>query len=160
MRIAYILDSTSKFKNQDVYTVPFRAFDPKGNIVKVYDKEYINTLIDTKTDDSKLYIEPTPGMYRDLYLSLKKQGYDYIIVIPQSKEKSSSYKFAQYATRITSMDVSVVDVTEFSVSNEEIIQLLLTDTDTKKEIESITFDWKRLIQVLLNAFSNSKPVTV
>ncbi len=156
MKIAYILDSSaiSKSNDNDVFVIPFRTYDPNGAIIKAYDHNLVTKLTDTKTDSSKSFIEPTPGMYRDLYLTLKTQGYDHIIVIPQKKTKSISYKNASYACNITKMDVNIIDASELNASPKDILDLLLTDTKASETIHSVTFDFSTLINILIKAFNS------
>ena len=157
MKIAYVLDGKSKLISKDIYSVPFQVYDPSGSVVKTYDRELIESFIESKTETNKPYIEPTPGVYRDLFIELKNKGYDHIIVIPRQKNDCLSYKFAEYASSITKQPITVIDITRFTVSIDEIINLLLTES-TQKRIETTSFNFKNLSSMLLNLCTTLKIV--
>lgn len=149
MSIAYIIDSTTDFKNNEhVYKVPFHVYVEKGLMKKEYKKSAITALLDYK-ENEKPFIEPTPGAYRELYQSLQKQGYEHIVVIPGDKTKSISYVNADYATMITNIDVKVIDVHELNTTPEDVLNYILNN-----EEQVTTFDFAALLEFLKQAFSS------
>jgi len=155
MKIAYITDSATTLdkKHQDLYVVPFTAYNNSGTQHYVYDAKYINKLQEESGHGSKLYIEPTPGLYRDLFLTLKKQGYEAIVCIPQNREQSLSYKNAIYATKITDMMINVIDVNKLSITPETALTHLFNDNDFRDEIKNISLDLETILSFIQNSLN-------
>ena len=140
MKIAYIVDGSTELtpsqnKLENVNVIPFRGYIDNGKLevistkaIKAYQKL-----------DTKQYIEPTPGSYRDLYKKLRKDGYDYIVVIPQTKDKSISYKNAEYASRFVD-NVVVIDSSKYEISITEILNNLINDKSIKDNTILIGLD--------------------
>ncbi len=129
MKVAYILDAstkrTSKVKNnKDVYTLPFKTYNESGVLVNEYDPRQIAVL--QSVTDEKTYVEPTPGVYRDFYNNLIKNGYDYIVCIPQSNQLSVSYKNAEYAVRTSKAEVMMIDVTKYNLTPDKIVEKIVS----------------------------------
>ena len=156
MKIAYIVDGSTELtpsirKTENIYTLQFKSYNQSGTLEYVKNATTIESLQKQKT---KQYVEPTPGIYRDLYRELKRQGFDYVICIPQSKDKSISYSNAEYASRFYKDYVLVIDSLEYGLSSFEILKNLLND----KEIEdsSITFSFEQLFEEIRKVLVNLK----
>ena len=138
MTIAYIIDSSTEInslinKQENVFVLPFKGYDNGGNIVNISQSKQLNVIQNNRLDGSKLFIEPTPGIYRDLYKSLKQDGYDYVVCIPQGKNQSVSYINAEYASRFYQDFVVVIDAVEYNSEPQEILTHLLEEQEIKND---------------------------
>lgn len=153
MKIAYIVDSsvsTENINDSNVYVAPFQGYNNKGELVPVFDSEVIMNNLGKKP-----YIEPTPGIYRDMFKRLLNDGYDYVIVVPQSKEVSKSYVFADYVKRQSFENVMVVDVTEYRLEPNVILQDILSEKYLDKAL-TMTFDYEYLMEQVKALLSKLK----
>lgn len=161
MKIAYVVDgSTDLFpstkQRQDIYSVPFKGYNKSGTLVNITDRRHLEVVQDLET---KQFVEPTPGIYRDLFCSLRKSGYDYIVCIPQKKTKSSSYKFAEYASRQYKDSVLVIDAVDYDLEPLDILNNLVNGkefTDASNLLQ-ITID--QLLDMVKGILSDLKLVT-
>ncbi len=155
MKVAFIVDAsvadTKKVKKENVFVIPFLAYDKKGNLTKVYDKKVINE-IQLKETENKNYIEPTPGMYRDLYKEVLSSGYDYIVTIPQSKTYSKSYVNANYMSEIGFNEIMVIDVTEYNLSAESVFKHAI-DEQYHEEVLTMNIDLETLVSMIKGLLS-------
>lgn len=157
MKIAYIVDSSTKLssKLKDVYQVPFYLYDESGALNKSFNNHSINHYIETYQKNSKSYIEPTPGLYRDLYKKLLLQGFNHIIVIPNNIENSSSYTNARFAARHMNEQVTVLDSNTFEYSIYDVLYSLQNNSSIHNEMESIKrFDLETLLELIKTALKS------
>lgn len=160
MSIAYIVDGSTELpstikSNKDVYVLPFKAYDEKGVLINLRDSKKINEIQNMSKDQGKNIIEPTPGMYRDLYNQLKGNGYDYIIAIPQEINKSSSFFNAEYAKRTAEFTGIVINALDVELKPLEILTELISDNHIEEEVSNHTIDldyFMNLIMSSINAF--------
>ena len=129
MKIAYIVDGSTDLKPSvkkldNVHNIPFRGYVESGKLEEI---KNIKTLKEYQSIDTKQYIEPTPGSYRELYKKLLDNGYDCVVVIPQHKDNSISYVNASYAARLVD-NVLVIDASKYKITTEEILDGLLNDS--------------------------------
>ncbi|AIO18420.1 hypothetical protein KQ51_00537 [Candidatus Izimaplasma bacterium HR1] len=158
MKIAYIVDgsidlSPSTIALENVYSIPFKGYDQTGELGNI---ENIRLLEKIQKQEIKQYIEPTPGIYRDLYKSLKRDGYDYIVCIPQKRNISSSYMNAEYASRFCSEYVLVIDASDYELDSKEIFDNLLNDKEIKDYLFTIDFSFDQLFEGIRKVLGNLK----
>ena len=161
MKVAFVVDASiadtkTIRSNENVYVVPFMGYDNTGTLTKIFDSKTISSLQDKKTDD-KNYIEPTPGMYRDLFSKILQDGYDYIVVVPQNKEFSKSYYNADYVQRLSFNQVMVVDVTEYHLNADDVFDYVINERYKEEEM-NIVIDLEafvNLVKGVLNRLSTA-----
>jgi fatty acid-binding protein DegV len=141
MKVAFVVDASiadtkSIRNNENVYVAPFMAYDDKGILTKIYDSKTIENLQKQNTQ-AKNFIEPTPGMYRDLYNEILQAGYDYIVVVPQHKNLSKSYFNADYVQRLSFEQIMVVDVTEYKLNADDVFDYVINDRYKEEEMSII-----------------------
>ncbi len=161
MKIAYIVDSTIVIPQNinNTFQVPFYIYDEKGTLHKSYNHTVVNKAINSYQKDVKSFIEPTPGVYRDLYKKLLGEGYEHILVIPNNKDNNISFKNARYASKLFTSSVSVIDSKDFDVSITDIIHSLQEDINTNKQLDTgtiITLD--KIIDMITTALKSFKTV--
>lgn len=165
MSIAYIIDSStemnSTIRSQDnVFVLPFIGYDNKGNFKNISQSKQLNVIQSDRINGSKLFIEPTPGIYRDLYKSLKQEGYDYVICIPQSKTESGSYVNAEYASRFYQDFVVVLDVTEYNSESLEILTHLLDEKEIKDDSVIMQLDFDKFFEFVISLINKTKIIVI
>lgn len=142
MKVAFVVDaSVEKYQvveENDMFIVPFQVYDSKGHIHKEFDKEVIEGF-QSKQNVNGLCLEPTPGMYRDVYINIMKQGFDYIVVVPQSKKISRSYTFASYASRLGFDNIMVIDVDEYEISALDVLNYVIEE-HVNSEVGNVVLD--------------------
>lgn len=153
MKVAFVVDAsvvqTKRVHNNDnIYVAPFLAYNESGTLSKIYDKKIIDR-IQKENADIKSYVDPTPGMYRDLYNEILQDGYDYIVVVPQSKSDSKSYLNADYVQRISFDEVMVVDVTEYNLKASDVFNHIIKE-NRDNELSGLTFDLQAIIDYIKN----------
>jgi len=158
MRIAYIMDASDEIpedlkQNEEISIVPFTVYDETGDLVKTLDNDEINEFLKKRNNGINHIIEPTQGIYRDLYKKLQHEGFSHIICIPQSKERSKSYSNALYATRYCDFNIEVVDSDALDISPVEIVEALTVHEYIEEEINKmISVDG--IIAIILSAVRN------
>lgn len=158
MRIAYIIDgstelSPSNKKRDNIYSVPFKGYNESGTLVNITNRRHLDVLQDLS---KKQYIEPTPGVYRDQYNRLLKEGYDYIVCIPQNQTLSSSFKFAEYASRLYKDTVLVVNADEYELNPKEILNNLLNLKEIKDDSNLIQHSIEQLLDLVKSILGSPK----
>lgn len=162
MKVAFVVDASiadtkTIRSNENVYVAPFMAYDNTGVLTKVYDSKTIIDIQKEKSDD-KNYVEPTPGMYRDLYNKILQDGYDYIVVVPQNKKLSKSYFNADYAQRLSFDQVMVLDVTEYSLNADDVFDYVINEKYKEVETMSVIIDLDAFVDFvkgILNKFNTA-----
>lgn len=165
MSIAYVIDSSTEMnsliENQDnVFVLPFKGYDNKGNFKNISHSKQLNEIQNSKIDGSKLFIEPTPGIYRDLFKSLKQEGYDYVVCIPQGKNQSGSYVNAEYASRFYQDFVVVIDSVEYNSEPQEILTHLLEENEIKDESIIMDLDFEKFFEFIVSFINKAKIVAI
>lgn len=156
MKVAFVVDaSVEKYQvveKYDMFVVPFQVYDSKGHIHKEYDKEVIERF-QSKQHVNGLCLEPTPGMYRDEYVNIMKQGFDYIVVITQSKKISRSYTFASYAARLGFDNIMVIDVDEYEISALDVLNYVIEE-HVNTEVSNVVLDIDSFIDFARSVLQN------
>lgn len=157
MKIAYIVDGSTELNPslqqlENVNNIPFSGYIESGKLEKITD---IKTLKKYQSQDTKQYIEPTPGSYRELYKKVLDNGYDYVVVIPQHKEKSISYINASYASRLVD-NVLVIDASKYEISTLEILEGLVYDS--KIEENTVFLGLEQLLDMIKGIIHKLNPL--
>jgi len=165
MSIAYIIDSSTELnasiRNQDnVFVLPFKGYDSNGNLKSIAQSKQVTAIQKDRIEGSKLFIEPTPGIYRDLYKSLKQEGFDYVVCIPQSKNQSGSYINAEYASRFYKGFVVVIDSVEYNSEPQDILTNLLEEQEIKDDSIIMELDFDKFIEFIVNLINKTKIVSI
>jgi len=161
MKIAYVIDGSTDFtpsSNQlkNIYKVPFKGYNESGTLVDIRSKKQLEVI---QKNINKQFVEPTPGIYRDLYKRLRTEGYDYIICIPQSSTMSISYKNAEYASRLYSGSVVVIDIEEYNLETEEVLGKLLSEQEIKESSNILQFTFDQLFDAIKDILVQMKLVS-
>lgn len=165
MSIAYIIDSSTEVdfniqKQGNIFVLPFKGYDNEGNLKNITTTKQLKEIQNNKEEGSKQFIEPTPGIYRDLYKKLKQEGYDYVVCIPQNKNNSSSYLNAEYASRFYQEFVVVLDSVKYDKEPKEILMHLLEDKKIKDDSIVMELDFDKFIEFIINLINKTKIVSI
>lgn len=163
MKIAYIVDASTKINNkikynENIYTLPFKMYDQEGQLENIYDTKTIELAMSNK--DGKIFIEPTPGMYRDLFNELKNDNYEFIVCIPQSKKASISFTNAQYAMRATKANVNVIDCEDVDITPSNLLLHLIKDEKLEENKLKLIFDLDTLTRLFNAVMDQFKKVNL
>lgn len=162
MKIAYIVDSSTELtsslvKKGKIFSVNFKAYNESGTLVNVSNKRHLDVL---QANPGKQFIEPTPGIYRDLYKGLKQEGYDYIVCIPQNRKNSSSYINAEYASRMCRDFALVIDANEYDLQPIDILNNLISAEEKTDSSTLIGYSLEQLFDVVKTILTKGKLLQV